>query len=109
MRISDWSSDVCSSDLALHADLAPLFRQLAVAPEQKGRPLDPHIRPAVLLLFYPRTERFAHRAILLRGETARQAIFLAKLAELRRHIGPGPTACRGIVCPYVHTQEVGVA
>src|SRR3546814_5315549 len=86
MRISDWSSDVCSSDLALHADLAPLFRQLAVAPEQKGRPLDPHIGAAVILLFYPRTERFAHRAILVRGETDGQAIFVAKLAELRRRI-----------------------
>src|SRR3546814_9983140 len=72
--------------MALHADLAPLFRQLAVAPEQKGRPLDPHIGAAVILLFYPRTERFAHRAILVRGETDGQAIFVAKLAELRRRI-----------------------
>src|SRR3546814_5545292 len=38
MRISDWSSDVCSSDLAVHVCLVDLDRteqQLAV-----GRPLD---------------------------------------------------------------------
>src|SRR3546814_17354015 len=68
MRISDWSSDVCSSDL------------------QEGRPFDPHIGAAVILFLDPGAERLAHRAILVGGEANGQTVFVAELAELRRRI-----------------------
>src|SRR3546814_16752987 len=44
MRISDWSSDVCSSDLA--ADPLGFAVGQRAAAVQAGRQLDPHPRPA---------------------------------------------------------------
>src|SRR3546814_1014788 len=44
MRISDWSSDVCSSDLASNVDFAPTFLDyagLAVPSYMQGRSLRP--------------------------------------------------------------------
>src|SRR3546814_3818303 len=37
MRISDWSSDVCSSDLTVHVAFRPIFRpnRLAESPQAK--------------------------------------------------------------------------
>src|SRR3546814_1656834 len=36
MRISDWSSDVCSSDLAVHRRLGCLLAQLFLHVEERG-------------------------------------------------------------------------
>src|SRR3546814_11970615 len=67
---------------AFHPHLAPQLRELAVAAEQEGRPFDPHIGAAVILLFDPGSEGFAHRALLVRGEANGQTVFVAELAEL---------------------------
>src|SRR3546814_3301718 len=40
MRISDWSSDVCSSDLRLHAGLGDLVAEAALIVLGHDRPLD---------------------------------------------------------------------
>src|SRR3546814_7482977 len=36
MRISDWSSDVCSSDLYMYTDLATLYERAGVIKGKKG-------------------------------------------------------------------------
>src|SRR3546814_4739541 len=65
MRISDWSSDVCSSDLADGAGLSADHTLLSGAPALCARPAryaqSPHIRPCyVLRSFLPHSMR-SHR------------------------------------------------
>src|SRR3546814_15171141 len=71
MRISDWSSDVCSSDLQAQA---------RVHPEQSGRRRFP-----ALHLFLPRWPR--HRRDARRSDVARRA---ARSARPRRGQHPPP-------------------
>src|SRR3546814_1602972 len=53
MRISDWSSDVCSSDLALAEDVDPTIGD-PIVPERNGRPTAPRLHPRL-------GARFEHR------------------------------------------------
>src|SRR3546814_6796956 len=84
MRISDWSSDVCSSDL----------------------PLDDVDDSAVRDIHVPRTDEILH---LRRGRGARGAADRERVAEraalaLREDAGRGEiggAACRERVCQYV--------
>src|SRR3546814_9267672 len=59
MRISDWSSDVCSSDLLTHSagpkaeDVDPTIGD-PIVPERNGRPTAPRLHPRL-------GARFQHR------------------------------------------------
>src|SRR3546814_19686801 len=66
MRISDWSSDVCSSDLSAANHLPGVTRKLSL-PEMIGQaaePLPDFDDPAFGALF----DRFADRRVVLLGE-----------------------------------------
>src|SRR3546814_12838272 len=99
MRISDWSSDVCSSDLAVaHAALAALAlvehrvaelvadvfqRRVAVVADDRGHRLERGVQPAVGALGRVRVglQEFAVGIDLAR-ETERQFADRAALAEV---------------------------
>src|SRR3546814_19816941 len=86
MRISDWSSDVCSSDLEYHA------RQLS----SDGRSAD--ARRTHGLLRRPRNNRRAHRGAAphprrfhraaLRGRSDRMSLFASVIALTRARTAP---------------------
>src|SRR3546814_9245277 len=73
--------------VAFHPHLAPQLRELAVAAEQEGRPFDPHIGAAVILLFDPGSEGFTHRALLVRGEANGPTVFVDRKST-RLNSGP---------------------
>src|SRR3546814_2718153 len=99
MRISDWSSDVCSSDL-----LEPQFLRLVLEHERAPAPADvvlvadglAHFRGAVR--FQPGAhigaERFqiAHQMLLIPG---------AQIKGSRQVYEIGRASCRERVCQYV--------
>src|SRR3546814_4091465 len=81
MRISDWSSDVCSSDLVAHQrrfEVAALGQRFAVS-----------------------IEASAKRAHHLADVLADDEITDAELADLAVHVEIGRASCRERVCQYV--------
>src|SRR3546814_13670463 len=100
MRISDWSSDVCSSDLAY---------VLADAPDHN---------PQVLLLASGSEVSLcvaAYEQLLEQGVHARVVsmpsweLFEAQSQEYRDQVQIGRGSCRGSVCKYVSNSGVAVS
>src|SRR3546814_21134963 len=99
MRISDWSSDVCSSDLGAHRRRHPHADQAAPEPLTVGQP-----RPS--LLEKPMNKPFRKRfdtARLSREEAARQG----RAAKLAWEYMPGPG--RAVAFLHAHDVEIGRA
>src|SRR3546814_2111623 len=96
MRISDWSSDVCSSDLSLRNPLPPLggegYRKTTLSPRRAG--LSHMGKEFEEELFVP--VGFAHLAChwLVEGMGAQDV-----LGEASDEIGRA--SCRARVCQYV--------
>src|SRR3546814_7829647 len=86
MRISDWSSDVCSSDLAAHRG----------PPEQGGRPMAATTLTAGPAVTQPTSS--LRRTTLVSG-LAGAAITTVAAAAADAKIGRA--SCRERVCPYV--------
>src|SRR3546814_17159380 len=105
MRISDWSSDVCSSDLLLGADLsAPLMdrhaieRRLALVQWfHDDSNLRGNMRGALKAL--PDIGRALGRVAIGRGSPRDLGQLRAGLNEARLQIGRA--SCRERVCQYV--------
>src|SRR3546814_6920818 len=86
MRISDWSSDVCSSDLSLRVDGRPAI------PEELTVPL--------LGVVDPRSRIIPPRAVLPFHEVVRHRN--KRLLRYEGDIGEiGRASCRDRVCQYV--------
>src|SRR3546814_18502836 len=105
MRISDWSSDVCSSDLGLHES----DRRLAAMSEipQNGSPgilLAHHLKKLKLPTFLREHEKLARHCA---AENLDHTRFLLRLAELALKIGRA--SCRERVCQYVSISVVAVS
>src|SRR3546814_3470913 len=79
MRISDWSSDVCSSDLQVKIDLAPLF-------------------PAVPAFEQAAESELVRLAERLTGHQAEAVAFATEAPYLQQI---GRASCRERVCQYV--------
>src|SRR3546814_8854135 len=79
MRISDWSSDVCSSDLA----------------ERKSRPPPLALCP-IRHMFFRMLERADRR-----HDVGHQRLFAAAMAEILADRQIGRASCRERVCQYV--------
>src|SRR3546814_1570281 len=78
MRISDWSSDVCSSDLAVAVRIAGILGRavgigVEIALGHPRREID---------LRWPRFDR--HRGACVRGRITQREIILARLGHLDR-------------------------
>src|SRR3546814_11088509 len=100
MRISDWSSDVCSSDLRLLTDLLPLFDSME-AGLAAASPSDP-LREGLEL-----TLRQLHRIAAATGLTeVAPAAGEAFAPERHQEIGSAPSRER--VCQSVYIQVVAV-
>src|SRR3546814_9963331 len=107
MRIIDWSSDVCSSDLADHGDVfAAILGEAAVAVGelQRGlvhkasRPCFGHGIAAVILpAWRARNVLVAWQRIHLRGQ---RAVALVERSEERRVGKECVTTCRSRWSPY---------
>src|SRR3546814_4707161 len=100
MRISDWSSDVCSSDLA-----ALLLRQAAEKEPQRN---DIGIKLAETYFAAGKTAEFAQTAAALKPKVS--ASEWQKLAIMGQQLDPGAAqfsdkigraSCRERVCKYV--------
>src|SRR3546814_18824434 len=92
MRISDWSSDVCSSDLAAAAQLElGILRDLQV--ERRER--------AGLVALVDLGQAAAHRRRDAKGRVAH--------AQRLEEIEIGRASCRERVCPYVSISVVAVS
>src|SRR3546814_17699445 len=92
MRISDWSSDVCSSDLAGRAKLEPAEREC-------GRHNARHQRPATVGM--GRLPLMGHDPVL--GHITRQNV-AAKRSEERRVGKECVSTCRSRWSPY-HSKK----
>src|SRR3546814_3607071 len=98
MRISDWSSDVCSSDLAAEQPRLELMAGRAI-----GAFVIEQRQPCLLLAFRGKGQ-MPHRVHVdlptaIEGADARQQIAERKDALHRRQIGRA--SCRERVCQYV--------
>src|SRR3546814_12061294 len=98
MRISDWSSDVCSSDLVAYVPMQELL-EIEAFDEDTVNELRTRARNALL------TEAIAHEE---RVQTARdlleiQGMDAALVSRLAEHgiVKIGRASCRERVCPYV--------
>src|SRR3546814_15487724 len=96
MRISDWSSDVCSSDLSLERALgfvgfAEVHRLVGVAAAGQ--------LAGLRLRFYPMDGR----------QLQLHALFVAVLMEELAHPEIGRAPCRERVCTYVWISVVAVS
>src|SRR3546814_12806355 len=98
MRISDWSSDVCSSDLAVPVDLQAL--QAAPAGQRRGQPLS---RPGAEAMSEPQADAGASSSPApampapdrwQKLPTRARTLFVAT-TEI------GRASCRERVCQYV--------
>src|SRR3546814_15037201 len=107
MRISDWSSDVCSSDLPSrrqhgfgvtgHLHLAPDSGTPAIAIDQKGRTLDSHVFAAIHALFHPDAVGVDRFSFGIAAQPPLQRVFAGTF--LVAYIGRG--SGRDRVCQYV--------
>src|SRR3546814_3406009 len=84
MRISDWSSDVCSSDLCAHAGVAAIVQQVPV-------------ETAVVVPLAGLGELLPHEQQLLAGMTPHEGEVGAQVGEAQI----GRASCRERVCQYV--------
>src|SRR3546814_8555933 len=105
MRISDWSSDVCSSDLD---DLAPLHDGKVVGALRRGVGVGAHeaVLPGLAVdLLADNAGRQPLPALGLGGRMNAEALVLHRLAFLGGGLGPGRpigrASCRERVCQYV--------
>src|SRR3546814_12851484 len=100
MRISDWSSDVCSSDLEGDGEVSP--RLAGLDPGYLHRQLDDYANG--------RREHEAMRTIALRLPEEDRRKVSAFYASLPAPAGPeiGRAACRERVCQYVKNWVVAV-
>src|SRR3546814_12009101 len=102
MRISDWSSDVCSSDLqhfggvVFHLHAAPFTLQYTLVVEQERAALDAQILAAVQAFFLDDFEGLAHRFVAVRQQHERKFMLgdevVVRLHAVARHaenIGAG--------------------
>src|SRR3546814_17487266 len=87
MRISDWSSDVCSSDLPQKRRLVPARHSLIQLEESRHEP--------------------ATAAGSRRSDHAGRAAFRCRAPSLFREIGRA--SCRETVCQYVSISVVAVS
>src|SRR3546814_20461210 len=97
MRISDWSSDVCSSDLVGHGAKAGLAKAvLAPALELRG-----HLVPPIGALARPAGDR--GHVVEAEGQQHRLLQPLVDLPALRPLLGDqiGRASCRERVCQYL--------
>src|SRR3546814_961859 len=90
MRISDWSSDVCSSDLLLQCvqdglrvagnlDLAPLGADHAVGTDEEGAALHADELAAVELLGLDHVERLAQAFVRIADQFEIEALLAAEV------------------------------
>src|SRR3546814_13138681 len=93
MRISDWSSDVCSSDLA---------RRLGLAKGGRGTLEDAQAAAATGQIALSQVW-----AEVLGAEGLTAAQMLVTLGDLEHQIGRA--SCRERVCPYVYISVVAVS
>src|SRR3546814_2251657 len=88
MRISDWSSDVCSSDLFLRPDVVPL-RPLELAPIQQDAPEDELGGAVGFVQGHGAAGIFESLALLLRPAIPGQAAPLIEMGQGEARIGAG--------------------
>src|SRR3546814_20070540 len=103
MRISDWSSDVCSSDLARHAQVGRQTKDLAEDVRDFG--IIPHVVPveaadATQLLREP-------QPLLARGEHQFGVLAIGDILERPAHAQIGEEAWRERGCELVRIPEGG--
>src|SRR3546814_14481167 len=98
MRISDWSSDVCSSDLA-----ALLYQAIDGSGGYYRNPIEPSARSRMNVRFTLHDS--ALDATFLQGSEA------AGLLSLKGHkaLEIGRASCRDRVCKYVENSVVAVS
>src|SRR3546814_10272223 len=93
MRISDWSSDVCSSDLAeRHAQVGPAFLRLNGGSELAGERVDDEEIAAGAAHFEPDARKFAridrtHRTAAQGHENAALGLVLERHPYCEGEIG----------------------
>src|SRR3546814_10639787 len=98
MRISDWSSDACSSDLGITRPMQPFFEELDYCPT----PIGPVSLRHRLELTLKREvyeiklgDEFLMSSLLTASEEALARLGVAALKEI------GRASCRERVCQYV--------
>src|SRR3546814_12663436 len=102
MRISDWSSDVCSSDLLRYRDEADVLQVCDSLFQATRRLLDLAVGHGIVV---PREDLSAgHRTVL--GIDEMHAYSVRNLADVRLVLDPllrkiGRASCRERVCQYV--------
>src|SRR3546814_14029421 len=77
MRISDWSSDVCSSDLPIYDISLALFRMSVTERQLRSRKREAGVDLNQLL--------YHHQILLMAGSQARGGRFLLRFDVLRRY------------------------
>src|SRR3546814_6931551 len=90
MRISDWSSDVCSSDLGSHLLRRDEMIAMAAAIDR---------RVTMVGMLQPHHRRHHELGAETLCEPAQRAY--AQADPQRRHAQLGRASCRDRVCPYV--------
>src|SRR3546814_12700141 len=125
MRISDWSSDVCSSDLVARADLAAQFRfdrpelrwrRWGAQPQRVYRKIGIKKQPLGVCRAHSPRPCIDHRAVLNVDHGVRN-IAERKCANRRAYspslgdqddVKIGRASCRECVCQYVEISGVAV-
>src|SRR3546814_14252386 len=97
MRISDWSSDVCSSDLPGGADQPAEDAAVAVDQEARRQTLEAH-RP-----------RQRHVGIEIEVEPVEAELVEEGFGDEGPATAIGRASCRGRVCQYVWNSEVAAS
>src|SRR3546814_14932929 len=97
MRISDWSSDVCSSDLDDRAETAHF------AVEQTDG-----VAVAVVAAKAVRADHPGERVALMRRSHFAAPAHFGQAPAIARLGGSGRASCRGRVCQYVSISVVAV-
>src|SRR3546814_6655138 len=110
MRISDWSSDVCSSDLAGHRLVDLKTRGIAFrvvhAPAHIGIDRQPEVADAKLVLFERRVGQVAEREIVVRRQPLRTTGQMPCLGHRNPLIPQIFTATTVMVRSEEHTSEL---
>src|SRR3546814_11899472 len=97
MRISDWSSDVCSSDLALAR--AIVCEPKVILLDEPLAALDAGLRRQ-MQLFLKQTQRRIRTTFVFVTHDQDEAITMSEI---------GRASCRERVCQYVYISEVAVS
>src|SRR3546814_8986191 len=107
MRISDWSSDVCSSDLLIGAEIGGAVKNvLAIAcGVVEGRGLGQNARAALISRGFAEMSRFGvargARPETLAGLSGLGDLVLTCSSQSSRNFKIGRASCRDRVCQYV--------